>query len=183
MSSGPVDHQQQPSRLGGWRAWAGRINWQEELGLLLVYVLLVAYLSVRSPYFFTTRNFTNIFVAVSIIGILSIAATMVIVSGGIDLSIGSVLALAGVMVAQLSRQMPIPAAVAAALIAGAAVGVVNGLAVTRLGINPLIATLGTLSIVRGLAFMYSKGSARRFGMNLSAFWGAASSWESRFRSS
>lgn len=135
-----------------------RINWREELGLLLVYILLFAALSwLAWPYFLKVRNLLNILVAVSTIGIISVAMTMVIVSGGIDLSIGSVVALTGVIIAQFSHHMPLPLAVFASLIAGALVGAINGAAITFARINPLIATLGTLSIFRGLAFAFSGG--------------------------
>jgi len=81
----------------------------------------------------------------------------VIVSGGIDLSIGSVVALTGVLVAQLSHQVSIPVAVAIAIVAGVGVGAFNGAAVTLARINPFIVTLSTLSIVRGLAIRFSGG--------------------------
>lgn len=135
-----------------------RINWREELGLLLVYFLLFAVLSwLAWPYFLKVRNLLNILVAVSTIGIISVAMTMVIVSGGIDLSIGSVVALTGVIIAQLAPHVSMPLAVGLALLAGAAVGALNGAAITFARINPLIATLGTLSIIRGLAFAFSGG--------------------------
>ena len=134
-----------------------RFNWQESAGLLGVYALLILVLSLKSPYFLSLNNFFNILVAVSTIGLIAVAMTLVIVSGGIDLSVGSIVALTGVCVAQLSHQMPIGAAVAIALVVGVAVGYFNGLAITKIGINPLIATLGTLSIARGLAFVFSGG--------------------------
>ena len=134
-----------------------RLNWQESLGLLGIYAALLVTLSLLSPYFFSVNNFLNILVAVSTIGIIAVAMTMVIVSGGIDLSVGSVVALSGVAIAQLSHRMPIAAAILAALVVGLTVGLFNGVAITRVGINPLIATLGTLSIARGLAFVFSGG--------------------------
>ena len=135
-----------------------RINWREELGLLAVYILMLITLSILArPYFLTTRNLLNILVAVSAIGIISVSMTMVIVSGGIDHSIGSVVALTGVVIAQLSHQMPMTAAVCCAVAVGTLIGAFNGLAITAARINPLIATLATLSIVRGLAFKFSGG--------------------------
>jgi ribose transport system permease protein len=135
-----------------------RINWFEELGLLLVYMMLFGALAwMAAPYFLKLRNLLNILVAVSTIGIIAVSMTMVIVSGGIDLSIGSVVALTGVMVAQLSHSMSMLAAAAIALLAGTAVGVFNGLAITVGRINPFIVTLATMSIVRGLAMRYSGG--------------------------
>jgi ribose transport system permease protein len=135
-----------------------RVNWIEELGLLVVYILLFAALAwLAAPYFLRVRNLLNILVSVSTIGIISVAMTIVIVSGGIDLSIGSVVALTGVLVAQLSHQAPMPVAVIIAIAAGVAVGAFNGAAVTLARINPFIVTLSTLSIVRGLAIRFSGG--------------------------
>jgi ribose transport system permease protein len=135
-----------------------RVNWREEFGLLAVYVLLFIVLSwLGRPYFLSVRNLLNILVAVSTIGIISVAMTMVIISGGIDLSIGSVVAITGVIIAQASHHVPLPVAVIAALVAGAAIGAFNGAAITFARINPLIATLGMLSIMRGLSFAFSGG--------------------------
>ncbi len=146
-------------------------NLQELLGLLGIYALLVIGLSLTSPYFLGVGNLLNILVAVSTIGIIAIAMTMVIVSGGLDLSVGSVVALTGVMVAQLSHRMPIGAAVALALACGLGIGLFNGFAITRVGINPLIATLGMLSIARGLAFVFSGGLTQTIESEAFAFLG------------
>jgi ribose transport system permease protein len=141
----------------GLRGAIDRLNWGESLGLLAIYALLIVALSLLSPYFLSVNNFLNILVAVSTIGLIAVGMTMVIISGGIDLSVGSVVALAGVCVAQLSHRMPIGAAAVMALLVGLLVGLFNGMAITRVGINPLIATLGTLSIARGLSFVFSGG--------------------------
>lgn len=135
----------------------GRLGLGDSLGLLGIYAGLIAVLSWLSPYFLSLNNFLNIGVAVSTIGIIAVAMTLVIIAGGIDLSVGSVVALSGVAVAQLSHKMSIEAAVLCALWIGMLVGVFNGVAITRVGINPLIATLGTLSIARGLSFVFSGG--------------------------
>ena len=148
--SGAEDVTAAAARKRGLRGW-------ESLGLVAIFVLLVITLSVLSPYFLTVNNLLNILVAVSVIGIIAVAMTMVIVSGGIDLSVGSIVALTGVVVAQLSHRMPTPAAAGVALGIGLFAGLLNGLAVTRVGINPLIATLGMLSIARGLSFVFSGG--------------------------
>lgn len=142
------------------RVLATRANFGESLGLLGIFALLIIGLSLKSPYFLSVNNFLNILVEASTIGVIAIAMTMVIVSGGLDLSVGSVVALTGVLVAQLSHQMPIGGAVAIAVLCGLAFGVFNGIAITRVGINPLIATLGTLSIARGLALVFSKGQSQ-----------------------
>ena len=135
-----------------------RFNWREELGLLVVYILLFAALSwLAWPYFLKVRNLLNILVAVSTIGIISVAMTMVIVSGGIDLSVGSVVALTGVVIAQLSHHLSMPMAIGAGLLVGVVVGAFNGAAITYARINPLIATLATFSIIRGLAMRFTGG--------------------------
>ena len=134
-----------------------RLQLGESLGLIAIYIVLLIALSLSSPYFASLNNFLNILVAVSTIGIIAVAMTMVIVAGGIDLSVGSVVALSGVAVAQLSHHYSIEMCALAALLIGALVGAFNGVAVTRIGINPLIATLGTLSIARGLSFVFSGG--------------------------
>ena len=105
-----------PAATAPTRAAKARLNWQESAGLLGVYVLLIVALSLKSPYFLSLNNFFNILVAVSTIGLVAVAMTLVIVSGGIDLSVGSIVALTGVCVAQLSHQMPIGAAVGVALV-------------------------------------------------------------------
>ncbi|MES2459428.1 MAG: ABC transporter permease [Armatimonadota bacterium] len=154
-----------------------RINGQTWLGLLGVYIALIITLSLKSPYFLSVNNFLNIGVAVSIIGIIAVTMTMVIVSGGIDLSVASVVALTGTVVAQLSnRDMPfglpaMPVAVTSALAVGLLAGAFNGVAVTRIGINPLIATLGTLSIARGLAFVSSGGLTQTISSDAFGFLG------------
>jgi len=150
----------QPSKQPAQRSARGafeRLNWQELLGLVGIYALLIVVLSLKSPYFLSLNNFSNILVAVSTTGIIAVAMTLVIVAGGIDLSVGSVVALTGVTVAQLSHRMPIGAAVGLGLGVGVGVGLFNGVAITRVGFNPLIATLGSLSIARGLSFVFSGG--------------------------
>jgi ribose transport system permease protein len=136
---------------------ASRINWRDELGLLVVYILLFVGLWLASPYFLSVRNLRNILQAVSTIGIISIPMTMVIVAGGIDLSVGSVVAVVGVIIAQVSHQAPVPVVLLAAILVGALVGVLNGAAITYGRINPFITTLGTLSIARGIAIHFSSG--------------------------
>jgi len=134
-----------------------RMMWGETAGLVGIYALLVLTLSSLSPYFLSVNNFMNILIAVATIGIISIPMTMVIVSGGIDLSVGAVVALTGVVTAQLSHGLGIWPAAGVALALGTGVGAFNGFAVTFIRINPLIATLGTLSIARGFALVYSGG--------------------------
>ncbi len=101
---------------------ASRLNWRDEVGLLIVYVILFASLWIASPYFLTLRNLTNILLAVSTIGIISVAMTMVIVAGGIDLSIGSIVAFTGVVAAQLSHGVSKLVALIIAVMAASLIG-------------------------------------------------------------
>lgn len=119
------------------------------IGLALVVALFAL---VAPPAFLSVYNFKTVATQTVIVGLGAIGMTYVIVGGGIDLSIGSVIALASVVTALVLRGGGDPAlAVAAGVGAGAAVGLVNGLLVTGLGIVPFIATLGTLGIARGVA--------------------------------
>ncbi|GAB4542880.1 MAG: ABC transporter permease [Anaerolineae bacterium] len=117
-----------------------------------------------TPYFLTTKNFVNIGQTLAVVGIVAIGETLVLISGGVDISVGSVAALAGVLASLLWNNdiLPIWWCVLAGLMSGAFVGLINGLIVTRIKINPLITTLGTFSIVRGLAFVLSGGQTNQF---------------------
>jgi ribose transport system permease protein len=125
------------------------------VGILLAEMILF---SILSPYFLGTKNLLNIGRAVSIQGIAAAGMTIVLISGGFDLSIASVVAASGVLSVMLLQQgMPLIVAVIGGMALGAVVGLFNGTIITRLRINPLIATLGTMTIVRGLAFMATAG--------------------------
>ena len=124
-----------------------------ERGLALVLVLEIALFSIIGWNFFTAGNAGEIVRASAEIGLLALALTPVILTGGIDLSVGSLLGLCAVVLGVTSREAgwPMPIAVAAAIVAGAAGGGLNALLVARLDIPPLIVTLGTYSLFRGLA--------------------------------
>ncbi len=120
-------------------------------GLLLALVALCIFFACATPVFPTLLNVTNILRQVSLNAIAAIGMTMIIVSGEIDLSVGSIQALAGVTaVIVLNATGNIFVALVVALLIGVGTGLVNGTLVTRLGINSLIATLGTMAIFRGI---------------------------------
>ncbi|MBX7234464.1 MAG: ABC transporter permease [Caldilineales bacterium] len=125
------------------------------LSLLIVFIAMCVVFSILSPYFLTVENFVNIARTMPIVGIVAIGETLVLIAGGVDLSVGSVAALSGVVTGLLWEKAGLPIGIAATvgLLSGALVGLVNGLLVTRLRINALITTLATFSIVRGLAFV------------------------------
>ena len=130
----------------------------KRFGLLLVYLVLIIGLSLLSDRFLTTSNQINILRQATINGIIAVGMTLVILTAGIDLSVGSVLALSAVIGADLlKRGMPVPVAVLAALGVGALAGLVNGIIITRGKIPPFIATLGMLTVARGLTLMYTGG--------------------------
>jgi ribose transport system permease protein len=138
---------------------AARLLALREAGVLGALVALCIVMSVASPYFFTLRNIFNVLQGMSTIGIMAVGATMVLVAGGLDLSVGSVLAVGAVLTARLMTYQGINPwlSAGAGLGAGLAFGLVNGVLVTRARIVPFIATLGTLSVGRGLAFLLATG--------------------------
>jgi len=126
---------------------------------LVVLIVLATTMAILSPYFLSVSNFMNILLATSTIGVLAIAATYVLSSGGLDLSLGSVMGLSGVVGAAVAVKLgaPTPVAVVATIAAGAAAGLVNGLVITRAFVPAFIVTLGMLGIARGLALVISDG--------------------------
>jgi ribose transport system permease protein len=127
-------------------------------GLLILYIALLVFFSLNSEYFLSSGNLINILNNVAVLGVVAIVMTMVIISGGIDLSVASVVALTGVIVVKLSADgAPMWLAVLGGLGVGVVFGLINGYLVTYLKINSLITTLGTMSIARGLAFVFSGG--------------------------
>lgn len=119
-------------------------------------VVLVSAFSISSAAFFSVDNLMTVGLQVTSIAYLGVAATCVIITGGIDLSVGSVLALAGVCAALLVKAgVPVPAAMAAGILVGALCGLVNGICVTQMGLPPFIATLGMMMLLKGLSLVIS----------------------------
>ncbi len=136
----------------------GKLKSQPLVWILLVAVLLAVVLSFLSPFFMTVGNMTNLSKQVSIVAILAAGQAVVIISGGIDLSVGSILALSAVVIGALIQVDVDPALAAlAGLLTGTLAGFVNGFVITRGNIPPFIATLGMLGIARGLALVITKG--------------------------
>ncbi len=126
--------------------------------LALPLIALVMALSFGSSAFLTPTNLENLLVQASIVAIPSLAMMFCLAMGEFDLSVGSVVAFAGVITTSLIVSgIATPLAMAAGLVAGAGVGLFNGFVVTRLRVTPFIATLATLVIVRGLALVYTDG--------------------------
>jgi ribose transport system permease protein len=127
--------------------------------LLLVLLVIIIIGFIASPDFLTTRNAMNVITFSAIIAVLAIGQFFVILTGGIDLSVGSIVALATVVTALMLKQgVPAGVAVLATLAVCAAVGLVNGILVVWLGLAPFIATLATLSMVQGLSYIIQSTS-------------------------
>mgnify|MGYP001283592016 CR=1 FL=1 len=130
----------------------------KELGPLLALLALCALVSILSPVFLTTSNLLNVLVQAAVVSVLAAGVNFAILTGGIDLSVGSVLGLVGVLIAATYKSTgSVFLALAAALFLGFSLGLFNGLMVTVGRIPSFIATLGTMSIARGLAFVFTQG--------------------------
>jgi ribose transport system permease protein len=130
---------------------------QRLLPFLSLIVLFVA-LSIASPYFLTANNLTSVVRQTAVFNTMALGMTIVIISGGIDLSVGSILGLSGLIgTMALERGYPIIVGVLIGVGVGTACGFLNGLLVTRLRIPPFVVTLGTLGIFRGLSLIFSNG--------------------------
>ncbi len=129
-----------------------------EFSVAMALILLTAVMSVASPYFFNAENLFNVLRNMSTVAIVSVGVTMVIITGGIDLSVGSMLAVSSMLTARLMWEgLPAPAAFLCGLVFGIALGVANGLIITRIKVNPFITTMGMMSIARGLTYYLATG--------------------------
>ncbi|MGA5690001.1 ABC transporter permease subunit [Cytobacillus pseudoceanisediminis] len=130
----------------------------QKLGPVLGLILITIILTIMSPSFLTTDNIFNVLRQVSINALIAYGMTFVILTGGIDLSVGSILALASALTAgMLASGMDPVLAVIVGLAAGAAMGMVNGLIITKGKVAPFIATLATMTIFRGFTLVYTDG--------------------------
>lgn len=139
-------------------------------GIFLILILMCLILSMLSPAFMSMGNVLNIIRQISVIGLIAFGVTMCIITTGIDLSSGSVLALAAVVAASLAQQpdwaarmypdlpaLPVIVPILAGLAVGALCGFVNGVLIAKTGIPPFIATLGMMTAARGMALLYAEG--------------------------
>ena len=136
------------------------IKYKSLVGLLV----LITIVTILSPSFLSTKNIFNILRQTSVNGIIATGMTFVILTGGIDLSVGSILAISGAVCASLlASGQNIIIAVLAALIIGAMVGFLNGFIITKGKLQPFIATLATMTILRGLTLVYTDGKPITLG--------------------
>jgi ribose transport system permease protein len=121
-------------------------------------ILLFIVFSLASPFFRTFENFVGILLATAVNGVLALGVTFVIITGGIDLSVGTVMTFSAVMTGVFitNWHMPVPVGILAGLLAGTTAGFVNGNVISRMKIPPFIATLGMLYIMKGLSLVISE---------------------------
>jgi ribose transport system permease protein len=121
-------------------------------GALLILFIVFSF---ASPYFFTFDNVVGILIATAVNGLLAIGVTFIIITGGIDLSVGTVMTLSSVMAAVFVKRwgLPVPLGILAAILMGTLAGFLNGTMVSRMKLPPFIATLGMLNVARGLALV------------------------------
>jgi rhamnose transport system permease protein len=132
-----------------------------EAGIALFLLILVIVVALQTPTFLKLNNIEDLFQNISILAIVALGQMMVILTHGIDLSVSSVIALVAMMVAFIMKQapgLPIPLAILLGMTLGAMLGTINAVVITYGKVPPIIATLGTLSIYRGLVFFYSQGA-------------------------
>lgn len=138
-----------------------RFNFRElsqRFGLVFSFLLLCLVLGLLSDRFLTVNNMVNVLRQSTINGIIAVGMTYVILTAGIDLSVGAILALTSVVTADLLQQgLPVPLAIAAGLALGAALGLVSGIIITKGRVPPFVATLGMMTVARGLALTYTEG--------------------------
>lgn len=135
------------------------LNRLRQYGIFVVFIIICLILAFISPQFLTVSNWTIIITQASINALLAFGVTFVIITGGIDLSLGSMVAVTGVTAAMLAHPdtFPVVLPIFAGLFAGLLMGVFNGFIITKSKIAPFIVTLGTMTIGRGLALILSKG--------------------------
>jgi len=137
------------------------LNRFREVGIIAFILFLVVAVTLREPSFLDIDNLTDILMNISILIIVAMAQTFVILTGGIDLSVSSIIGLVAMMVGfvfKANPEFPVAISVLLGLGLGAVLGSFNGFIITIGNVPPIIATLGTLSIYRGLVFFYSQGT-------------------------
>lgn len=145
----------------------------DELGILAALAVLCTLLALSSPYFLSVTNIMNVLRQFAIYAILATGEAMIIISGGLDLSAGTLMGLMGVVCAYMTTNLGLPAIVVfpAVLVFGGLFGACNGLLVTKVGMNPFITTLGMQNICRGLALLITGGTPIWFESKLAVIGG------------
>ncbi len=128
-----------------------------ELAGLVIVLALCAFFALSSPYFLNKENLVNVLAAVAVTGVVAAPGTLLLVAGHLDLSVGSAAAFCGAVLAVRARDASLAEGIALAIVAGIAIGMLNGFVTTVIGVSSLITTIGTLAIFRGLTQVLTDG--------------------------
>lgn len=130
-------------------------------GIYIVFILLCIVLSIASPNFLNITNLMNMLRQISINGIIAVGVTFAIITGGIDLSVGSVLALSAIIACSFAHpgEYPVFVPILVGLLVGLSCGLINGFIIAKGGVAPFIVTLGMMTVARGLTLVYNGGRA------------------------
>jgi ribose transport system permease protein len=159
--SAPLPSTPVQSPEGPWALLLGKLGIRSrrrwvDYAFVVAFIVLLIITATVSDVFFTQRNLSNVGRQAVTNGLLSLGMLVVILTGGIDLSVGSVVALAAVMVSGMSKEgMPLPLAILVCLVIGVAAGAGNGYFIARYKLQPFIVTLASMITIRGLVFVYS----------------------------
>jgi ribose/xylose/arabinose/galactoside ABC-type transport system permease subunit len=130
----------------------------QQWGIISVLVLLIIVLGISSPVFLSARNIRNILQQISTLGILSMGMTILMISGGIDLSVGSNISVVAVIAGKMLKAgTPVGVVIVAGLLAGSFIGLVNGMLASHTRAHPFILTLGTMTLLQGVAIIITEG--------------------------
>ncbi len=138
--------------------WLKSVIKQREFMIFMIVALLFVVMIFASPYFLSTANILAVLLGLSLEAIIAVAMAHLMVSGGFDMSVGSIVAFTGAVTAMMLRAgVPIPVALIFGLALGAAIGLFNGFVIAKIGINPFVTTLSSLSLFRGLTLIVTRG--------------------------
>ena len=140
--------------------------------LIGLYIVMIIIFTIADKNFLTIQNFRGIFNNFAVFGVLASGIMIVMLAGGFDLSVGSISGLVGIVSAVLMMDkfgVPTPLIFLIAIVIGCTVGLINGLIITKIGINPIITTLGTLAIIRGVCYFWANQNPRIYNVFIQNF--------------
>lgn len=147
--------------------WYKKITQFEEFGILVALIIICALIAIANPIFLSFGNIMNVLMQISLVSIMAVGAAFVIITGGIDLSVGSSLTLGGVLAATFYSLGFNPwIALFLAVLMGSFVGAMNGLLIVKLNINPFITTMAMASVIKGLAYLITGGMPLSFNTEI-----------------
>ena len=138
-------------------AWRKLKDFAGKYGIIIVLVVLFLFFAIATPAFLTPENLFNILRQVAIVGIVAVGMTLVMLTGGIDLSVGAIVALAGVSGVFFTEYMPAPLAILLGILVGGVAGYVNGVLTAKTKLPAIIVTLGSMTYLRGIAYVVTGG--------------------------